>query len=213
MTEVSKPRRDQIENDGGRNFISEAVSKLLGGDDKETERSQDLDYRSVTALPTDEDIVESSFDDLVTQKQLEEYEQNPENYSDASYVTVEIDVQEPHIPVQRVEERLVELHDELVEELNRLRSLEENTVSGADFNTLVHIISEQAGENGSITLVGGAETLLRKICNEESLSEDAKELVLLCHEEAAKRNGLKRHLIHDTVGFIPHEMRDWEDSL
>lgn len=149
---------------------------------------------SNSAVPTDSDVIKEALS-RVKATRADEYKESPKS--------VELDIVDPGTVVNTSYDFLGLLEADILSELDRIVSLEENSVSGADIDTLVYVIIRGENNEKGVTVLGGAESLLRNACNFLECTEDEKELVLAAHEVAAERNKFDRHELLDSVAFIP----------
>lgn len=153
-------------------------------------------------LPTNEDVIEDAVENVVALRQRQNFDNHPDIDEEAN-VPVELDIADPHATVEQAENVLRSASGPLLEKLDQIVRMEENSVSGSDIDTMLYVVEEDAGEDGDITLLGGGESLLRNVATELNLTPDERELVVEAHAVAARRNGYDRHLLLDSIAFVP----------
>lgn len=109
-------------------------------------------------------------------------------------------------PVIKASERqLMLLRDDLIEKIENIKRKEEESVSGADLDTMLYIVDKKAGKTGKFTIFGGAESLIYNLAERQGWHSLETELVIEANKIAAKQNNLHRHLLLDQVVILPND--------
>lgn len=117
----------------------------------------------------------------------------------------DIPFEEPVPVILEAERQFSIMRDDIISELEDIKRKEEESVSGAEIDTMIYIIDEDAGKTGKFTLFGGAESLIYNTARKYGWHEYEAELVYQSNRLAAKENNLHRHLLLDTVVIVPND--------
>ena len=178
--------------------------KTLVGDDVAgggNVKNEETKATGPISMPDDEDVVQEAIAEVIRERQKEELD-HYDDIDDPEDVPVDLDTEDPGYAIRMVDAYLADVAEQIIEELDRIVSLEENSVSGADIDTMLYVIHRNAGVEGNVAVLGGGESLLRNVCEELDLTLDETDIVVQAHTEAARKNGFDRHLLLDTVAFL-----------
>lgn len=183
------------ENNNDEGFISRLTDS--GGEYVDlltqlTESEEDVDSDADVELtfikrPSSNDIAEKAHESLVSKVGEDE-----------------IPYEEPVPVILESERQFSIMRDDIIEKLESIKRKEEESVSGADIDTMLYVIDEEAGKTGKFTLFGGAESLIYNTAEKQGWHEYEAELVYEANRLAAKENNLHRHLLLDTVLIVPN---------
>lgn len=183
------------ENNNDESFISrltdsggEYVDLLtqLAGTEEDVESDTEVELTFIKR-PSANDIAEQAHESLVSKV-------GEEN----------IPYEEPVPVILESERQFSIMRDDIIGKLEDIKRKEEESVSGADIDTMLYVIDEEAGKTGKFTLFGGAESLVYNTAEKHGWHEYEAELVYEANRLAAKENNLHRHLLLDTVLIVPN---------
>lgn len=118
----------------------------------------------------------------------------------------ELPFDDPRPVIIESERQFCLMRDDLVEKIEEIKQKEEESVSGADIDTMLYLIDKNGGKTGKFTLFGGAESLIYNTAEKNGWNKYEAELVYEANRIAARENNLHRHLLLDTVVIIPNEL-------
>jgi len=166
-----------------------------------TPRAEEKGSTGPLLLPTDEDVLETAISEVIRERQQEEVEHR-DDLTNPDEVDIDLDIDDPALAIQEVDAFLHDACEAIIEELDRIVDLEENSVSGSEVDTMLYVIERNGGENSDIAVLGGGESLLRNACERLELTDDETDIVVQAHTVAGRENGFDRHLLLDTVAFL-----------
>ena len=168
---------------------SEYVSLLgqLSGDEDELEVEGDVEL-SFIERPSSNDIAERAYDEVAREAGGED----------------NLPFDDPRPVLLEAERQFSMMRDDLIEKIEDIQQKEEESVSGADIDTMLYIIDKNAGKTGKFTLFGGAESLIFNTAEKFGWHQYEAQLVYKSNEIAAQENNLHRHLLLDTVLIVPN---------
>lgn len=111
----------------------------------------------------------------------------------------------PRPVIRESERQMMLLREDLIEKIEDIKRKEEESVSGAEMDTMLYIVDKNAGKTGKFTIFGGSESLIYNLAERQGWHALERELVLEANKIAAKKNNLHRHLLLDTVVVVPNE--------
>lgn len=112
---------------------------------------------------------------------------------------------DPRPVIREAERQMMFIREELIEKIEEIKQKEEESVSGADMDTMLYIIDKNAGKTGKFTIFGGAESLVHNIADKQGWHPLERELVKEANKIAAKKNNLHRHMLLDMPVIIPND--------
>lgn len=180
------------EENNDNNSLSSYVSLLgeLSGDDN----SEDIDLESSGELdfivrPSAKDVAEEAYD-----RMSEEVNESELPFDDPRPVIIES------------ERQFHMIIEELIEKIEEIQQKEEESVAGAEIDTMLYIVDKNAGKTGKFTILGGAESLLYNTAEKNGWNKYETKLVYEANRIAARENNLHRHLLLDSVIIIPNDI-------
>lgn len=178
------------DNDSDDSFMSYVKLLVELSDDDSDDTNVEEDYNlNFIVRSSAEDITEEAFENV--KEKMDEDEEIP--YENPRSVLVES------------ERQFANMREALIEKIEVIKRKEEESVSGADIDSMLYIIEKNAGKTGKFTLLGGAESLIYNTANNFGWNKYERELVYEANRLAAEENNLHRHLLLDTVVVIPHK--------
>jgi hypothetical protein len=188
------------ENDDGdskEGFISRMSSvggeyiDLLGelrGNDDELSLETEAELKFIVR-PSSEEVAQAAYREL---------QEEVENESDIPF-------DDPRPVIREAERQIMIIRDDLIEKIEDIKKKEEESVSGAEIDTMLYIVDKKAGKTGKFTILGGAKSLIYNLAEEQDWHPYEREIVLKANEIAARENNLHRHLLLDSVVIIPND--------
>lgn len=160
--------------------------------------------------PTNRGVIEEALDSLIKKRQEEKardrLQQAGVDTVDTESIEVTLELSDPEDIIEESTRKLADIRDKLIEELDRIVALQENSVGGADIDTMLYVVDRNAGAVGNYTVVGGGESLVWNLGNKNGWTKDEIDFIIECHRVAGQKNGLGRHLLLDSVVIIPNKV-------
>lgn len=185
------------EDNSDEGFISRITSSgeeyidLLGelrADQDELELEKEAELKFIVR-PSSEEVAEAAY------RELEREVNDPS----------EIPFDDPRPVVREAERQIMLIRDELIEKIEAIKKKEEESVSGAEIDTMLYVVDKNAGKTGKFTIFGGAESLVYNLAAEQGWHPYERDIVLKANKIAARKNNLHRHLLLDSVVIIPND--------
>lgn len=186
---------EEDENDSFISRLSESSSEYVDlltqltdtGEDAVDVQSENFELAFIKR-PSSKDIAEEAHKELLNKVEDES----------------EIPYEDPVPVILEAERQFSMMRDDLLDKLEDIKRKEEESVSGADIDTMLYVIDEDAGKTGKFTLFGGAESLIYNTAEKFGWHRYEAELVHIANRKAARENNLHRHLLLDTVLIVPN---------
>lgn len=185
---------DDNENEGFISSISSTSGEyldLLGelrGDEDELDLDSEAELKFIVR-PSAEEVA-----DLAEKKLRQEVD-------DESQIPFE----DPRPVIREAERQMMMIREAIIEKIENIKRKEEESVSGADIDTMLYIVDKSAGKTGKFTVIGGARSLVYNMAEEQGWHPYERDLILNANKIAARKNNLHRHLLLDTVVIIPND--------
>lgn len=185
---------DDNENEGFMSSISSTSGEyldLLGelrGDEDELDLDSEAELKFIVR-PSAEEVA-----DLAEKKLRQEVD-------DESQIPFE----DPRPVIREAERQMMMIREAIIEKIENIKRKEEESVSGADIDTMLYIVDKSAGKTGKFTVIGGARSLVYNMAEEQGWHPYERDLILNANKIAARKNNLHRHLLLDTVVIIPND--------
>lgn len=185
---------DDNENEGFMSSISSTSGEyldLLGelrGDEDELDLDSEAELKFIVR-PSAEEVA-----DLAEKKLRQEVD-------DESQIPFE----DPRPVIREAERQMMMIREAIIEKIENIKRKEEESVSGADIDTMLYIVDKSAGKTGKFTVIGGARSLVYNMAEEQGWHPYERDLILNANKIAARKNNLHRHLLLDTVVIVPND--------
>lgn len=185
---------DDNENEGFISSISSTSGEyldLLGelrGDEDELDLDSEAELKFIVR-PSAEEVA-----DLAEKKLRQEVD-------DESQIPFE----DPRPVIREAERQMMMIREAIIEKIENIKRKEEESVSGADIDTMLYIVDKSAGKTGKFTVIGGARSLVYNMAEEQGWHPYERDLILNANKIAARKNNLHRHLLLDTVVIVPND--------
>lgn len=183
---MSEKNQDEDEEGGIKQYLN-LLSELRGSkEDLDIDTDAQLEF---IVRPSREEVAEKAF------QELKQESNNPED----------IPFNDPRAVLLESERQFYKIRDDLVKKIEDIRRKEEESVAGADIDTMLYVVEDNAGKTGNFTLFGGAESLVYNTGEKYDWHPYEVELILKANRIAAEQNNLHRHLLLDNVLIVPNE--------
>lgn len=185
------------ENNEDEGFVSSISSTggeyldLLGelrGDEDELDLESEAELKFIVR-PSAEEVADRAEKELINE------------VDDESQIPFE----NPRPVIREAERQMMMIRDDMIEKIDNIKRKEEESVSGAEIDTMLYIVDKSSGKTGKFTVIGGAKSLVYNMAEEQGWDPYERDLVLKANKIAARKNNLHRHLLLDTVVIIPND--------
>ena len=186
---------DDNENEGFMSSISSTSGEyldLLGelrGDEDELDLDSEAELKFIVR-PSAEEVA-----DLAEKKLRQEVD-------DESQIPFE----DPRPVIREAERQMMMIREAIIEKIENIKRKEEESVSGADIDTMLYIVDKSAGKTGKFTVIGGARSFVYKMGEEKGVHPYESELILNSNKIGAWEKKLYSELLLDTVFIFSKDM-------